>query len=189
MLGSVLSLSDMKTCLWLIIVSAMFFSGCSDDTDLPPSEMGKTKEKNTDSSQKGTGGNDPAAPVQPKPSEQSQLPTGKPAEQLVDRKGVHFFGDETAPYTGVVEKRHENGTLSFWANYSNGQPDGLQYFWDEKGQKLQQASFTQGALDGSHTYWWPNGIKKEERVWDQGKQRELRRWSKTGELIEEKKNF
>ena len=167
----------------------MFFSGCSDDTNLPPSEMGKTQGKETGSSNAGVDTNNVPIPVQPEPSEQSKLPTGKPAEELVERKGLHFYAEETAPFSGVVEKRHENGTLSFWGNYSNGQPDGLQYFWDEKGQKLQQASFTQGTLDGSHTYWWPNGTKKEERVWDQGKQRELRRWDKAGELIEEKKNF
>ena len=181
----------MKTVLWVLLVSAMFFFGCGDDTTLPESEMGTpaTKEKASN----GTSGSSPRPPSnrpqEPEGPEEPQFPPGEPVEDLAERDGTYFLADGENPFTGAVEKRHRNGRLALWASYSEGKPDGAQHFWDEKGNKVQESNYTKGSLDGIQTFWWPNGIKKEERIWQAGEYRELRRWSRDGELVEENRNF
>lgn len=182
LVDSAFSCSDMKTVLWLILPIAMFFYGCGDDSTLPESEMGELKSStNPDGS---TDSDDAESQFSPE-----QLPSGEPAETVLEREGVHFLGDAENPFSGFTEQRHENGKLKFWASYANGQPHGKQYFWNDNGQMLQEASFSDGRLDGTQTFWWTNGMKKEERVWKEGDYRELRRWDKTGELVEENINF
>jgi len=174
----------MKMVSWLILAIAMFFSSCGEDSTLPPSEMGKTKERPPRQ-----GLEDGPVAKQTATVAELNLPAGQPLELLVEGQGGYFLGEETTPFSGAVEKRHENGKLAFWANYENGQPDGGQYHWDSNGQKLQEATFSEGMLDGAQTFWWPDGTKKEERIWAKGEYRELRKWNRGGELIEETKNF
>ncbi len=164
----------------------MFLCSCGDDSTLPVSEMGTTKER--PSSQDDETDFEPIG-TQTATAAEAYLPPGQPIEQLVERDGGYFLGEGQTPFSGVVEKRHENGKLEQWASYANGQPDGGQYFWDVDGRKIQEAFFSEGTLDGTQTFWWSDGTKKEERVWAKGQYRELRRWNKRGELIEETKNY
>ena len=180
---SAFSCSDMKTVLWLILPIAMFFYGCGDDSTLPESEMGGLKSSTSPKDNFEVPGNSEGQFTP------EQLPPGESAETVLEREGVYFLGDVENPFSGFTEKRHENGKLAFWASYADGQPDGKQYFWNDNGQMLQEANFSDGKLDGTQTFWWSNGMKKEERVWQQGEYREMRRWAKTGELIEENINF
>jgi hypothetical protein len=173
----------MKMVLWLILPIAMFFYGCDDDSTLPESEMGGLKSSTRPKDNPEVSGN-PEGQFTPE-----HLPLGEPAETVLEREGVHFLGDAEKPFSGFTEQRHENGKLAFWASYADGQPHGKQYFWNDNEQMLQEASFSDGKLDGAQTFWWPNGMKKEERIWRQGQSLELRRWAKTGELIEENINF
>ena len=168
----------------------MFFFGCGDDTTLPESEMGKPppEEKSP-----GEIAEYPSLPAHERPKvvipPEPDLPQGQPAESLAERDGVYFLDGGQDPFTGVVERRHENGKLAFWGGYAAGKPNGAQHFWDVNGRKMQESNFMEGSLDGIQTFWWPNGKKKEERVWQKGKYRELRSWNNEGELIEENKNF
>ena len=175
----------MKLVNWMILVCAMFFCSCGDDSTLPPVEKGKTKK-----SPPGQGGEmDAGTATQTAIAAERNLPPGQPANRLAERDGGYFLGDDEIPFSGAVQKRHENGQLEYWASYADGQPDGTHYFWDVDGQKLQEAVFSAGTLDGAQTFWWPDGTKKEERVWVQGQRMELRRWNKEGDLIEETEQF
>ena len=119
---------------------------------------------------------------------ESELPPGKPSDQLVERAGLYFLGEDETPFTGVVEERNNNGKRTRLVSFTNGLRDGAEYRFDSNGFVLQEAKFSKGTLDGKQIFWWPNGAKKEERVWVKGNPhpRELRRWDQDGRLIEEK---
>ena len=129
---------------------------------------------------------EPAA-EEPKRKNESELPPGKPLEQLEQRKGKHFLGDSKTPFTGVVEER-QNGKRIRLISFSDGLRHGTEYTFDANGFVLQEANYSEDYLDGKQIFWWPNGSKKEERVWVKSNRhpRELRRWNRDGRLIEEK---
>lgn len=118
---------------------------------------------------------------------ESELPEGQPLEQLTQKLGKHYIGDEDTPFTGIAEESH-NGKRIRLISFANGLRDGAEYTFDTNGFVLQEVNYSEDYLDGTHTFWWPNGAKKEERVWVKGNlhPRESRRWDRDGRLIEEK---
>ena len=88
----------------------------------------------------------------------------KPAERVVqasdlDRRadGLHYFKQDTVPFSGVVKSTHTNGSRWMEKPYKDGKPNGKWLEWYPEGQQKTQLSFASGKRDGECSEWHPNG--------------------------------
>ena len=109
--------------------------------------------------------------------------------ETVVKDNLRYAGQETTPYTGVVETYSEQGVLIERLDYKNGQADGssklyfpngklaseatfknnvqvgVQKDYDENGKLVGELSFKNGKRDGVAKRYYPNGKVHIEAVY------------------------
>ena len=92
------------------------------------------------------------------------------AELLQFREEVAYLSDEQTPFSGVADKRYENGQKLSRTNYKDGRMEGLLTAWFENGDKEMEGYYKGGKLNGPYiSSWYSNGQKEEENNWKDGK--------------------
>ena len=135
------------------------------------------------------------------------------AQDALQRRadGLWYLAKANAPYTGMAERKHFDGTRISEINYRAGKQHGPSQFWYNTGNPRSVFNYANGKLDGNSTYyykdggiqnlttyrvgvlhgptldWWPNGKKSFEENYAKGIPNGVwRGWWPDGKLASEK---
>ena len=100
--------------------------------------------------------------------------------QLQDRNGIAYLPNEEKPFTGVENRRYENGQKKYEATLKDGKLSGLIH-WHPNGQKAMEAIFKDGKKEGLMTSWYENGQKHWEATYKDNKIVSAIVWKPNGE--------
>ena len=88
------------------------------------------------------------------------------------------------PITGLFNKYHENGQLSFEGNYTNGELEGLCKSWHENGQLESEGNYTNGEGEGLIKWYHENGqLSIEVNITNGELEGEAKCWDESGNEI------
>ena len=96
--------------------------------------------------------------------------------ETVVKDNLRYAGQETTPYTGVVDYKNgqadgssklyfPNGKLASEATFKNNVQVGVQKDYDENGKLVGELSFKNGKRDGVAKRYYPNGKVHIEAVY------------------------
>ena len=82
----------------------------------------------------------------------------KKFKDLIRRKdNLWYVKYARVPFTGVVEKFHNDGLLASKHNYKDGEPHGLWEMYWSNGHLQQKGNYKDGKKHGLCEYYWSNG--------------------------------
>ena len=104
-------------------------------------------------------------------------------DKIEERNDIWYEGNQTAPFTGLVQDVYPNGKKQLEVNLKDGKPQGVYTRWHENGQKKEaEVNFKDGQKSGVQTLWGENGQKKSEGNYKDGKRQGVHTsWHENGQ--------
>ena len=122
-------------------------------------------------------------------TKRSSKPKAKPRPKRVLYDALEYDDNgwyclDGVPYTGIAYSRHEDGWLTFEAEYRKGLEWGMRRHWYGPKQLSSEAELKRGVINGIERSWYANGQLEEEVTCELGITLHLNRWDEAGNLTE-----